>query len=121
MFNELSEQLQAHGYWFHTRETQRMQPQLICRVIPDNTFILNTEEPSTAPANKDFEPGRGVIMTVQVLKYQLLVRWAMDDAGYDETWEFQTVAEFMKFYDKFMTDGIDEMMDYANEMAKGDN
>ena len=120
MFKELSEQLQAHGYWFYTREIQKTQPLLICSVIPDNTFILNTEEPSTAPANEDMKPGRGVVMTVQVLKYELLAKWAMDDAGYDETWEFQTVAEFMKFLDKFLEDGIDEMMDYANEMAKGD-
>ena len=45
----------------------------------------------------------------------------MDDAGYDETWEFQTVAEFMKFLDKFLEDGMAEMIDYANEMAKGDD
>ena len=107
MFKELSEQLQAHGYWFHTREIQRTKPLLICSVIPDNTFILNTEEPSTAPANEDMKPGRGVVMTVQVLKYELLAKWAMNDAGYDETWEFQTVAEFMSFFDKFMTHGID--------------
>jgi hypothetical protein len=94
MFKELSEQLQAHGYWFNV-------------MGPDNTFILNTEEPSVSPAIKDFEPGRGVIMTAQVLKYELLAKWAQDEAGYDETWEFPNVAEFMKFYDKFMTDGID--------------
>jgi hypothetical protein len=31
----------------------------------------------------------------------------MDGEGYDETWEFQTVAEFMEFLGKFLTDGID--------------
>ena len=48
-------------------------------------------------------------MTVQVLKFELVAKWAEYGAGYDETWEFQTVAEFMSFFDKFMTHGIDEV------------
>ena len=108
MFIELQNQLQAMGYWFNVYGA-------------DNTFILNVSDPEEAPDASDFKPQRGVVMTVQVLKYELLAKWAMDDAGYDETWEFQTVAEFMEFLDKFLTDGIDEMMDYANEMAKADD
>ena len=96
MFKELSEQLEAHGYWFNVYGN-------------DNTFILNTQEPSTAPSQNDLKFGRGVIMTVQVLKFELVAKWAEYGAGYDETWEFQTVAEFMSFFDKFMTHGIDEV------------
>ncbi len=82
------------GYWFNVYGA-------------DNTFILNVNDPEEAPDASDFKPQRGVVMTVQVLKYELLAKWAMDGEGYDETWEFQTVAEFMEFLGKFLTDGID--------------
>jgi hypothetical protein len=94
MFIELQNQLQAMGYWFNVYGA-------------DNTFILNVNDPEEAPDASDFKPQRGVVMTVQVLKYELLAKWAMDGEGYDETWEFQTVAEFMEFLGKFLTDGID--------------
>jgi hypothetical protein len=94
MFIELQNQLQAMGYWFNVYGA-------------DNTFILNVNDPEEAPDAADFKPQRGVVMTVQVLKYELLAKWAMDGEGYDETWEFQTVAEFMEFLGKFLTDGID--------------
>lgn len=118
MFSELTQQLESKNYWFNI-------------IGSDNTFILNVEDPEEAlptlrrlngpPATPQWKLGNPAVMTVQVLRYQLLVRWAMDDAGYDETWEFQTVAEFMKFLDKFLEDGMAEMIDYANEMAKGDD
>jgi len=94
MFIELQNQLQAMGYWFNVYGA-------------DNTFILNVNDPEEAPDASDFKPQRGVVMTVQVLKYELLAKWALDGEGYDETWEFQTVAEFMEFLGKFLTDGID--------------
>jgi hypothetical protein len=94
MFIELQNQLQAMGYWFNVYGA-------------DNTFILNVNDPEEAPDASDFKPQLGVVMTVQVLKYELVAKWAMDGEGYDETWEFQTVAEFMGFLGKFLTDGID--------------
>ena len=120
MFSELMQQLESKNYWFNVLNR-------------DNTIILNVEDPEEAlptlrridgrptTPQPQWKLGNPAVMTVQVLKYELLVRWANPDAAYDETWEFETVAEFMKFLDKFLEDGIDEMMDYANEMAKADD
>ena len=100
MLKKLTEQLASHGYWFE-------------RIGLGNTIILNTQEPSASPANEDLMPGRGIVMSVQSMqgappaKDWLLAKWADDDTGYDEIWEFPSVSKFMKFFDKFMTDGID--------------
>ncbi len=111
MFIELQNQLQAMGYWFNVYGADNTFPhQPVAEsdlALNHLFFILNVNDPKEAPDASDFKPQRGVVMTVQVLKYELLAKWAMDGEGYDESWEFQTVAEFMKFLGKFLTDGID--------------
>jgi hypothetical protein len=89
MLNELSQQLKAKGYWFN--------------IQPDNTFILNTFYPQDAPATNDLEPELGIIMTVQVLPSCLQVRWARECVKFDKTWNFSSVAQFMGFFESFLT------------------
>ena len=94
MFNELVQQVEAQGYWYSANASE-------------STLVLNVQDPSEAPAKRDLKHGRGVTMTVLVRPERLLAGWAEYGAGYDETWEFSTVSEFMAFLDKFLEEGID--------------
>lgn len=94
MFARLVHELENRGYWYNV-------------IGNDNTFLLNVVEPEKNPKAEDWDFSKGVLLRVQVLKYELLVRWTSDNDGYDETWEFPCVPEFMEFLNKFLIDGVD--------------
>lgn len=90
MHNDLINALRAKGYWF--KEVNGM-------------FLLNVGDPAV-PLNST-NNGPGTLMRVQALKFEVLARWTDEDHGYDETWEFESVPNFMAFLDAFLEDGVD--------------
>lgn len=69
-------------------------------------FTLNCGSPWDDATSDDRSPGSGNLAQVYVQDGKIHMEWAWN-AGYDEHWEFDSVEEFARHYDTFLTEGID--------------